>query len=286
MALHLVSSEELRVACRQRLESCELWLRRLVHDQLRKEFGENYIDAASIDEHAIFKTSIRRHVAARLAAASDHRYRRPIDTLQLDHLATVICKPDSYGKFFRSAFQREFPMGSEHLRIVINRLVPIRNALSHANPLTINDAERALCYSSDIISSLTKHYADIGMNQEFDAPMFTRFSDSIGDVEYPKSSEEQINFVGRRALRCGQNVRFEVEVDSHYSPDDYVVKWQVANIMGGESATGSSFDLTLLPKHVNQNFVIFVSVTSRRDWHRHGNHDAQLVLVYTVLPPM
>lgn len=59
MALHLISSEELRVACRQRLESCELWLRRLVHDQLRKESGENYIDVAIIDGHAIFKTSIR-----------------------------------------------------------------------------------------------------------------------------------------------------------------------------------------------------------------------------------
>lgn len=285
MALHLVSSEELRVACRQRIEACELWLRRLVHDQLRSEFGDSYLHTANVADHAIFKTDIRKHVATRLAA-NPTRYRRPIDTLQLDHLAAVICKPDAYQKFFRRAFQYEFPNGNEHLRVVINRLVPIRNALSHANPLSINDAERVLCYSSDIISSLTQHYADIGMNQEFNAPLFTRFSDSIGHVEHPKTSGEQLNFTEREPLRCGQSVRFEVEVDSHYSPDDYVVKWQVANISHGESATGTYFELTLLPRHVNQNFAMFVSVTSTRDWHRHGNHDAQLVLVYTVLPPV
>lgn len=285
MALHLVPSEELRVACRQRLEACELWLRRLVHDQFRSDFGDNYLHTANVAGHAVFKADIRKHVAARLAA-NPARYRRPIDTLQLDHLATVICKPDAYEKFFRPAFHYEFPNGNEHLRVVINRLVPIRNALSHANPLSINDAERALCYSSDIISSLTKHYEDIGMNQEFNAPLFTRFSDSLGNVEHPKTSGEQLNFTEGSPLRCGQSVRLEVEVDSHYSPDDYVVKWQVANISHGESATGTSFELTLLPRHVNQSFAMFVSVTSTRDWHRHGNHDAQLVLVYTVLPPV
>lgn len=285
MALHLVPSEELRVACRQRLETCELWLRRLVHDRLRQEFGDGYIQTAHIAGHAIFKTEIRKHVATRLAA-DPSRYKRHIDTLQLDHLATVICKPEVYKSFFRQAFQFEFPTGNDHLRLVIGRLVPIRNALSHANPLSIADAERVLCYCSDIISSLTQHYAAIGMNQEFNAPLFTRFSDSLGHVEHPRESNEQLNFTTRTSLRCGQSVRFEVEVDSHYSPDEYTVKWQVANIPNGESSTGPSFELTLLPKHVNQNFAMFVSVTSKRDWHRHGNNDAQLVLVYTVLPPV
>jgi hypothetical protein len=124
------------------------------------------------------------------------------------------------------------------------------------------------------------------MNQAFNAPLFTRFSDSIGHVEHPRESNQQLNFTARTALRCGQSLRFEVEVDSHYSPDGYTIKWQVANIPNGESAIGSSFELTLLPKHVNQSFAMFVTVTSKRDWHRHGNHDAQLVLVYTVLPPV
>jgi len=285
MALHLVPSEELRVACRQRLEACELWLRRLVHDRFQQEFGDSYIQSAHIAGQAVFNSEIRKHVTARLKAEPD-RYKRPIDTLQLDHLATVICKPEAFKNFFRQAFQYEFPIGNDYLRLIISRIVPIRNALSHANPLTIADAERVLCYCSDIISSLTQHYAALGMNQEFNAPLFTRFSDSLGHVEHPSRSNEQLNFTKSTALRCGQSVRFEVEVDSHYSPDEYTVKWQVANISTGESGIGSSFELTLLPRHVNQSFSMFVSVTSIRDWHRHGNHDAQLVVVYTVLPPV
>lgn len=284
MALHLIPSEELRVACRQRLEACELWLRRLVHDQLRAQFGDDYIRTANASGQALFKTEIRKHVASRLNA-SPGRYARPIDTLQLDHLATVICKQDSYRAFFRQAFQYEFPTGNDHLRLVISRLVPIRNALSHANPLSLADAERVLCYCSDIISSLTQHYSAIGMSQDFNAPSFTRFSDSIGHVEHPAETIAQLNFTKQTALRSGQQVRFEVEVDSHYSPDDYTVKWQVVNIRNGESSYGTAFQLTLLPKHVNQNFCIFVTVKSNKDWHRHGEYDAQFVLVYKVLPP-
>lgn len=284
MALHHLPSELLRTACRQRIEACELWLRRLIHEQLKPAYGDNYIEEASISDQAIFNAQIRRHVASRLAS-DPHRYRRPIDTLQLDHLINVICKTDVFKRFFSTAFRSEFPLGNEHLRSVMSKLVPIRNALSHANPLSIADAERVLCYCSDVISSLARHYAEIGMNQEFNAPLFTRFSDSVGNVEYIQDPHSTLNFRNNNPLQCGQSVRFEAEVDSNFPPDEYQVLWQVANTTGGESGTGTSFELRLLPRHVNQDFQILVSLTSKQEWHRLGNHDARFVLRYKVLPP-
>lgn len=285
MALHLLSSDEVRRACRQRIEACELWLRRLVHEQLLPDFGSDYIQVAQLNGQLIFRSEIRKHVFTRVSAHPD-RYTRAIDALQLDHLASVICKADVYKKYFVHAMKYEFPLGSEHLRLVLERLVPIRNALSHANPISLHDAERVLCYCDDIVSSLNQHYEALGMATDFNAPSFVRFTDSQGHTEYPTSTDIQLNFTEEAPLRAGQSIRFEVEVDPHYLPTEYLVKWQVVDIAHGEAAEGVAFHLTLLPKHVSKNFAIFVTIISNKEWHRHGRHDARLVLVYQVLPPI
>ncbi len=283
MALHLLPSEEIRTACRQRIEACELWLRRLVHDKFHGEFGDNYVESASLSGQAIFRTEIRKHIAAR-RRVSPSRYARPVDALQLDHLASIICKHDVYRKYFKAPFESGFPIGNDHLRLIISRLVPARNALSHANQITIHDAERVLCYCSDIMDSLTHYYAGVGMDQDFNAPSFTRYSDSVGNVEHPTSTNMQFNFINGRTLREGEALRLEVEVDSHFPPDEYTIQWQVANISAGESAEGNAFHLTLQPRHVGMTFSIGVTVKSNKAWHRHGNFDAMLVLNYRVLP--
>lgn len=285
MALHLLSTEELRASCRQRLESCELWLRRLIHETLLSEFGSAYINTATLNGQPLFGGKVRKRVASRLATAG-HGYARPIDTLLLDDLKSVLCKQDAFGKYFQPALRHGFPCGSMHLRLVLDRLVPIRNALSHANPISAHDAERVLCYCSDIISSLVVHYEGIGMSRDFDAPSFTRYGDSVGRVRFPSATDEQLNFTQEAAFRAGDTIWLEVDVDAYYPSDGYTVKWQVANIHDAERGEGQRFVLTLLPKHVSKDFAIFVSVASNKAWHRHGSHDARLVLVYTVLPPI
>lgn len=285
MGLDLLPSEVLRTSCRQRLEACELWLRRLVHDALVKDFGDDYINTATLSGNSLFRADIRTHVASRLATQSSKSC-RPIDTLLLDHLSAVICKEDAFRNYFAAAMRYGFPTGREHLRLVLRRLVPVRNALSHANPISLHDAERVLCYCSDIITSLTEHYESLGMSREFDAPSFTRYSDSLGRIRHPRETDEQLNFVGDRAFRAGDSIRLEVEVDAHYPPSDYVVKWQVCNLNNAEHCEGTCFTLTLLPRHVSTSFVVMASVVSNKEWHRHGSHDARLVLVYTVLPPV
>lgn len=285
MALHLLPSEVIRTSCRQRLESCELWLRRLIHDALIAEFGADYIETATLNGQSLFRSDIRNYVTSRLAA-KNHGFSRPIDTLLLDHLCSIICKEEAFQKYFAPAIRHGFPTGKEHLRLILMRLVPIRNALSHANPISLHDAERALCYCDDIIAALTEYYASLGMSQEFDAPSFTRYSDSAGRVRYLTKTDEQLNFTADTAFRSGDSVRFEVDVDGHYSPEKYIVRWQVGNTPNPEQVEGNQLSFTLLPRHVSTHFVIFVSVISKNSWHRHGSHDARLVLVYRVLPPL
>lgn len=286
MALHLLSSEELRTFCRQRLESCELWLRRIVHDELSKDFGENYIETAKINDQAIFNTAIRKHVESRIASATVTPA-HPINTLLLDHLTDIICKQDVYKQYFAVPMHYNFPLGNEQVRLVLKRLIPIRNALSHANPITLHDAERVLCYCNDIITSLVEHYAVLGMSQDFDAPSFTRYSDSLGQVEVLSRPDVQLNFRGGTSLRCGDSIRIEVEVDSHYPPDTYTIQWLVLDVQNGETGEGTNFALTLLPKHVSENFCIYVTLMSKnREWHRYSNYDARLIIFYRVLPPL
>jgi hypothetical protein len=285
MALHLVDSEILRTACRQRIESCELWLRRLLHDQLSRDFGESFMDVAKLNGQHIFNTTMRNRVAS-LLSGEPERFRRPIDALFLDDLTAIVCKESVFDKYFVHALKDRFPLGAEHVRCTLLRIIPIRNALSHANPIAIRDAERAFCYCSDVIESLIKFYAEVGMSQEYDAPMFTRFSDSLGNVEHIREPRKNLNYLSSGPLRVGDAIRLEVEVDAHYGEDDYAICWTVSNISNGESGAGKFFSLVLEPRHVNEQFAIQVTLKSRKDWHRMGNIDSYLTINYKVLPPI
>src|SRR5436190_13893735 len=99
MALHLIPMDAVRTSCRQRLESCELWLRRLVHDKLRAEYGDDYVNVAMLSGQNLFRKEIREEVA-NLIAANPKRYSRSADALFLDDLTFVLCKEDAYAKFF------------------------------------------------------------------------------------------------------------------------------------------------------------------------------------------
>jgi hypothetical protein len=254
-----------------------------VHDQLTKDFGTSYIQTAQLNGQPIFRNELRKHVADRVARQPSH-YKREIDTLLLDHLVSVICKQDVFRTYFADPLKRSFPNGSEQLRTVLDRLVPIRNSLSHANPLSLHDAERVLCYCDDIIYALIQFYRDQGMANEFDAPSFTRFSDSLGHVEHPQATRISFDYSKSCTLRSGDSIRLEVEVDAHYAPEEYSINWVVANISRGEKAEGYSFSLTLLPRHVGETFTIVATLVSQRPWHRHSNFDAHLVISYKVLP--
>lgn len=284
MALHLLDSNDVHVSCRQRIETCELWLRRIIHDKFVERFGNNYIDEASLEGQVIFSNRTKERAQSFLRE-NPGQYSRPIDTLLLDDLGSVLAKDDVYKEFFKIAFDAGFPMGANHVRRVIKTLLPIRNALSHANSatLSLHDAERALCYCSDIIASLKTYYSAMSTHDKFPAPVFTRYSDSLGTVWHPAPPSDH-HEIRDRSLYIGDEVRFEVEVDSSFDPSEYEITWQVCNISQGETGKGSAFNLKLTPRHVGQRFALQVSLKTKRDWHRLQNMDAYLTMNYEVLP--
>jgi hypothetical protein len=219
-------------------------------------------------------------------AEHPERYRREIDALVLDDLIAILCKQDLYADCFAPALGRAFPQGNEVARTFLYRLVPVRNALSHANPITIHDAERVLCYCDDVVEALKVYYESRNMSKDFNSPTFTRFVDSLGHSEIPTSTDSVYDYSDSSSLRPGDAIRLEVEVDSSFDPDTCIVSWSIFQVGDHGVGMGTSFELTLLPRHVGEKFMIQAILTSNKDWHRHGSYDATLMATYKVLPPL
>jgi len=286
MPLHKIPSEELRLACRQKLETCELWLRRLIHDELLMRYGSTYFEQGKQNNNHLFRTEIRKH-AIEMMRRNSGRYGREVDTLLLEHVIDTICKHDLYQSCFSAALRHAYPDGEIEARTFLSRLVPLRNALSHANPIAVYHAERVLCYCDDVIESLKQYYKDKNMNQEYNAPVFTRFSDSFGHSEIPtKTDPSYYDYSREISMRPGDSVRLEVAIDSSFDPTNYTIEWAACNISNGETGTGSSFVVNITNRHVGESFVIQAILKTGRDWHRHGNFDARMVIIYKVLPPV
>lgn len=125
MALHLLNLNDVHSSCRQRIEACELWLRRIIHDKFQTAFGVNYIEVAEINGQSIFSSKVKNRVQSFLAA-NPGQYSRPIDTLLFDDLGAILSKDDVYKQYFKLALDNDFPMGAPHVRHVISIIVPIR----------------------------------------------------------------------------------------------------------------------------------------------------------------
>lgn len=285
MALHLLQSYDIHLSCRQRIETCELWLRRIIHDKFLAEFGADYISLGEVNGQPIFSNNTKHRVQTYLAS-NPSQYSRPIDTLLFDDLGSTLGKNDVYLKYFKEVMEVDFKLGAQQIRNIVKALVPIRNALSHANSatLSLHDAERALCYCSDIIAPIKSFYSKMSTEDKFPAPVFTRFSDSLGTVWHPNPPSDH-RFI-TQSLYIGDEVRFEVEVDSTFPPGDYKVSWMVCNISSNlaERGEGISFILKMKSHHVGTKFALQVMLKTNKDWHRMQNMDAYLTMNYEVLP--
>lgn len=286
MPLHRLSEDELRSVCRQKLETCELWLRRIIHEKFLSEYGPKYFFEGAVNGNSLFRKDIRARAKTRMADKSN-RYARYVDALLLDDLIDVICKRDVFQRFFADCLQTAFPLGNEMARAVLVRLVPTRNALSHANPISVRDAEQVVCYAGDVIESLKRYYDAKNMSNEYNSPRFIRFSDSLGNSEEIVESYVGLNFDRDCDTRLvpGERLRLTVEVDASFDPTEYEIKWVLPNI-GGETGSGTTFILQLTDRHVGDPFHVCARLISNRGWHRHQTHDAQIDIRYRVVPPM
>jgi hypothetical protein len=143
MPLSRLTEGELRQACRERLEMLERWLRRLIHEQFEQIYSNDILNAKNAANDFVVKKRIRENVEKRLSDRPG-RYGRPIDAALLDDLITILCKPDTYKACFASALNAAFPQGAEEARAFLDRLLTPRNHLSHANPISVRQAEQVM----------------------------------------------------------------------------------------------------------------------------------------------
>lgn len=229
MLIHRVPEEEQRSCARKAIESLEHWLRRLAHDQLSGRYGDDYISARDDSQNFLFSREIRDYAMSRLNQELQ-RYLRLIDATTLDHVIKIICHPRLYRDLFQPALADAYPDGPEEARTFLARINEARNSLSHANCITVRQAERILCYYNDIIDSLKAYYVRMNQERDYNTPIILRIADSCGN----EAVGEQIirNSTGRGGCSWqstpiiqGDTLSIEAQVDPSFDRADYEIKW-------------------------------------------------------------
>ena len=286
--LYKLTQAEVRNICREKIESLEYWLRRLIEITLSKEYG-NYL--AHTDEHGnrLISGAIIKSLEKRVSENPD-RYPRMADAMLLDEAISIVCNPNLY-KHFRESLLEAFPAGAEQARNVMGRLVEPRNRLSHANSISVRDAERILCYSNDIIDSLKTYYRKSGMSQDYNVPLILKVTDSLGNVYHREKMRTQMGGVRAgpqvQELRPGDILSVEIEVDPSYSPDTYTINWSSTYKIVGATTNEKKIQVHLNNTHVGEQFNLQCRIKTDKEWHRLGTGtDDLLVMSYKVLPPV
>jgi hypothetical protein len=275
MPLSKLPERDLRDACRARLEMLELWLRRLIHEKFEETYSNDILNAKNAAGDFVLKKELREHIEKHLRDRPG-RYKRPVDAAMLDDLITIICKSDTYTSCFATALAVAFPLGNEEARNFLNRLVAPRNHLSHANPISIRQAEQVICYSNDVVYALRDFYAMIGKADTYNAPRILRMWDSFGHVEHAETAQAErrhkFDYSDDPAsfLRPGDTLTIEIEVDPSFSVEGFIVKW--SSIIYGDDQRGEQLLKFVLPvenRHVGRELQIDIKIGS--SWKRVGD---------------
>jgi hypothetical protein len=183
MPLSKLPERDLRDACRARLEMLELWLRRLIHEQFEQIYSNDILNAKNAAGDFVLKKRIRENIE-KMFREQPGRYKRSVDAALLDDLITIICKPDTYNSCFATALKVAFPQGPEEARNFLGRLPTPRNHLSHANPISIRQAEQVICYCNDVVYARREFYAMSGSADAYNVPSILRMWDAFGHIKF------------------------------------------------------------------------------------------------------
>ena len=291
--LNSLKDAEIRSLCKEKIESLEHWLRRLIDDTLTPTYGDYfaYTDASG---NRLIKNSLAQQVASR-RAAEPLRYPRNIDAVLLEDAVDILCKPDLFQNHFRQALTGAFPDGRDEARTFLTRLLVPRNNLAHANAISVRQAEQIICYSNDVIESLKGFYRTMGMQEAYDVPLILRVTDSFGNAftrtQFGPCHDGGImlNFFDKphMHLRPGDSLTLEIEVDPAFDPSTYTVMWASTKAWYSTPVTGIKAVIPITNKQVGQQFDIQCRITTTRDWHRmQMGTDDFLMMHYKVLPPI
>lgn len=272
------TTEELRAYCRTTIESLELWGRRLINDLMVPEYGEDYLHATLPNGEGLIKAERLRRLEKR-RHDEPHRYLRWVDTLFLDDIRYILCKQMFYDKLFKPALDHVYKQGKDEADFYLQAIEPVRNNLSHANPISIRQAEKAICYSHDFIDGIQEYYKEIGRERMWNVPTILKMTDSLGNQFTQRNNQmEHVFYVG-------DSYALDAEIDSSFSPDEYDISWiRRSGHPFAESSNDPRFRITFKDEDVNQCLSIRCLITSKKNWHKYDYCDDQMSVNLCVLP--
>ena len=316
-SLHVTSSQgiqdatfaEIRGLAKTQIELFEHWSRRLIDEIFKEAYGADYLNAQDQGGHNLVKNEIRNRIQDR-KANDPSRYPRDIDALLLEDIIYFFTRDDLYERHFREVME-PFYSGRNEVRKTLERLVPIRNKLSHDNHISIREAEQVLCYTNDFIDSFKAYFQQQGKGREFNVPVLISFSDSQGnrvfrnqptyrwEVGNVKPDELDLyrknRFLGdaiSTSHRSGERYEIEFEVDGSFSPDYYTIEWKLEFGLGSRnslSGMGRRIVVDFTDDMVSYNPKLVVMLTTNKTWHRfasQGCDDLAEISLAEVLPPI
>jgi len=222
--LYSLTKEELRSLCKNSIETFEVWARRIIHEKLSSKYGEQYFDVTiENDEKILNKEHYKLYDNVKQANPS--RCHRPVDALFIETLVYVLCKEILYRKLFKEVLDYSYPQGCNQVRWFLNKIQEPRNPLSHANPISMRQAEQIVCYTNDFVDAVKQYYKNKGEDKMWNVPQFVKISDSLGNEFYPRESTDLPEFFHtNHNFYVGESYTIWFEVDSSFSDKEYAIK--------------------------------------------------------------
>lgn len=279
------SEEELRAICRTSLETFEIWARRLIHEKMVEKYGETYIDKRFQDGNYLVRREVREHVH-KMKEKEPERFKRAVDTLFMEHIIYFLCNPDFFKNVFECALRYSYPQGREEAREFMERLVDIRNALSHSNPISMRQAEKAICYSNDFIDGIKKYQEERGQDKVWNVPRIIKVTDSLGNVFENPIDGNGVGaiFMVSQNLYCGDTYSINIEIDASFDEAEYDVKWLHNEQELQENRNRKQYVIKFSEKDVSENYFITCRTISNKVWHKYELFDCQISLCLKVYP--
>ena len=288
-----LTETELRDLCRHHIDTFENWSRRIIDETFKSCYGSDYFNFMVSEDQPLFKSEIKSRIVQRVRD-NPGRFPRNIDAILLEDIEYFLCRDDLYNSHFKAVLE-PFYSGASEVRKVLERLIPIRNKLSHSNTISIHEAEQCTCYTGDFIGVYKQYYLNIGKERAYNVPVFLRIKDSLGNdlVREDSHCSWGIHFYGITApkiqLRSGDRYKLWVEVDSSFDSSFYEISWTVSQdiVTVIKKGKGNVIDLTFNNKNVSYAPEIRISLITKRDWHRFHDEDDIIKLHYEpILPPI
>ena len=173
-----MSLEDKKIAARAALENLEIWLRRLIDQELTDLIGNDYLTQLAHKDNVFqfsYKTAERI-----LSERKSPEYL--IEGTYLDDIIKIISNEHFYQKKFSKVFKGYF-VNKEHLQLTLKQLIGPRNEISHSRHVSNRNIEKILCYSNDTIDAIKEHYKTINMDKEYNVPLILQYKDSLGNCK-------------------------------------------------------------------------------------------------------